>query len=145
MDFRFKVRENLPQPLISLVATVIILLISLETSRAADQWTNLTGTSTVTGEMLGMWNGRVFLKLEGGRRVSVKMSDLRADSRIQAEKRFEKLQEKERQGGFREKPSANRPFFFKGEVGRWKNELTQEQIDKIIQSNEPMMRHFGYL
>jgi len=61
------------------------------------------------------------------------------------ETRFEKLQEKERQGGFREKPSTNRTFFFKGEVGRWKNELTQEQIDKIIQVNEPMMRHFGYL
>jgi hypothetical protein len=93
LDFRFKVSEIQPKSLISLAATVIILLISLGTSRAADQWTNLTGTSTITGEMLGMWNGRVFLKLEGGRRVSVKMSDLRADSRIQAEKRFEKLQE----------------------------------------------------
>ncbi|RPH83516.1 MAG: hypothetical protein EHM77_01700, partial [Planctomycetaceae bacterium] len=40
---------------------------------AADQWTNLTGTSSVSGELLGIWNGRVLLKLEGRRRVSVKM------------------------------------------------------------------------
>jgi len=64
---------------------------------AADQWTNLHGTSTVTGEMLGMWNGRVLLQLENGRRVSVKKEDLRADSRIQAEARFEELQERLRQ------------------------------------------------
>lgn len=60
---------------------------------AADQWTNLTGTSSVSGELLGIWNGRVLLKLEGGRRVSVKMSDLRAESRIQAEKRFDELRQ----------------------------------------------------
>jgi hypothetical protein len=29
-------------------------------------------------------------------------------------------------------------------VGRWKEELSSEQIEKIRQANEPMMRHFGY-
>lgn len=61
---------------------------------AADQWTNLHGTSTVTAEMLGMWNGRVLLKLENGRRVAVKKEDLRAESRIQAEAKFEELQQR---------------------------------------------------
>ena len=61
------------------------------------------------------------------------------------ETRFEKLQEKEQKGGFREKPSVHRSFFFKGEVGRWKQELTVAQIEKISHANEPMMRHFGYL
>jgi len=65
----------------------------------ADQWTNLHGTTTVTGDLLGMWNGRVLLRLEGGRRVAVKMEDLRADSRIQAEKLFDQLQQRMRQRG----------------------------------------------
>ncbi len=64
---------------------------------AADQWTNLQGTSTVTAEMLGMWNGRVLLKLENGRRVSVNKEDLEAKSRIQADARFEELQQRMRE------------------------------------------------
>ncbi|HBJ36217.1 MAG TPA: hypothetical protein DDZ51_15995 [Planctomycetaceae bacterium] len=64
---------------------------------AADQWTNLQGTSTVTAEMLGMWNGRILLKLENGRRVSVNKEDLEAKSRIQAEARFEELQQRMRE------------------------------------------------
>ncbi len=59
----------------------------------ADEWTSLSGTSTVSGELVGLWNGRVLLRLDGGRRVSVKLEDLRAESRIQAEKRFEQLQQ----------------------------------------------------
>lgn len=65
--------------------------------QAADQWTNLNGTSTVTADMLGLWNGRVLLRLENGRRVSVKLEDLRADSRLQAEARLEELQQRMRQ------------------------------------------------
>jgi len=63
-------------------------------SQAADEWTNLTGTSTVTGEMIGSWNGRVLLQLEGGRRVSVRLEDLRADSRILAEKRLVEIRQR---------------------------------------------------
>jgi hypothetical protein len=83
-----------------LAPTVLFLALAvawLTSASAADQWTNLQGTSTVTAEMLGMWNGRVLLKLENGRRVSVNKEDLEAKSRIQAEARFEELQQRMRE------------------------------------------------
>ena len=58
--------------------------------------------------------------------------------------RFEKLQKKEQETGFREKQIPSSSFFFKGESGRWKEELNAEQIEKIRKMNEPMMRRFGY-
>lgn len=60
------------------------------------------------------------------------------------ESKFEKLQKKELEQGFKEKllPSSN--FFFKGQVGRWKEELSTEQIEKIREINKPMMQKFGY-
>jgi Sulfotransferase domain len=57
---------------------------------------------------------------------------------------FEKLQKKERDKGFKENQNLASSFFFKGQVGRWKTELTAEQIEKIRTVNEPMMREFGY-
>lgn len=60
------------------------------------------------------------------------------------ETEFEKLQKKEQEKGFKEKQIPASNFFFKGQVGRWKEELSSEQIEKIRQANEPMMRHFGY-
>ena len=57
---------------------------------------------------------------------------------------FEKLKKQENDGGFKEKLHHETTFFFKGEAGRWKKELTEHQINKIRESNEPMMRHFGY-
>lgn len=57
---------------------------------------------------------------------------------------FEKLKKQESESGFKEKLIHETSFFFKGETGRWKNELTQQQIYKIREANEPMMRHFGY-
>ena len=80
----------------SLPVAVFLLLaeVGMIPASAADQWTNLHGTSTVTAEMLGMWNGRVLLLLENGRRVSVNKEDLEAKSRIQAEARFEELQQR---------------------------------------------------
>lgn len=60
------------------------------------------------------------------------------------ETQFEKLKKKEQQTGFKEKAIPNSNFFFKGEVGRWKKELSAEQIETIRAINEPMMRKFGY-
>ncbi len=58
--------------------------------------------------------------------------------------KFENLQRKEEEVGFREKQVVSSRFFFKGEVGRWKEELSSGQVEQIRQGNEPMMRHFGY-
>ncbi|AFK02406.1 sulfotransferase [Emticicia oligotrophica DSM 17448] len=60
------------------------------------------------------------------------------------ESQFEKLQKKEQEKGFIEKQNPSSTFFFKGQVGRWKEELSEEQIEKIRHYNEPMMRRFGY-
>lgn len=60
------------------------------------------------------------------------------------ESRFEKLQQKERNQGFKESSAFSSGFFHKGQSGRWKQELTTEQIEKIKKANEPMMRKFGY-
>jgi hypothetical protein len=60
------------------------------------------------------------------------------------ETQFEKLQKKEQEKGFKEKQIPTSSFFFKGQVGRWKEELSDEQIEKIRAINEPMMRRFGY-
>ncbi len=58
----------------------------------ADEWTNLRGTSTVSGSLVGIWNGRVILKLSDGRQLSVKLDDLDATSRIQAEDKHAEIE-----------------------------------------------------
>lgn len=52
---------------------------------AAEDWTNLRGTHTVEAEMIGLWGDSVVLELSNGRRIAVKLSDLRSESRIQAQ------------------------------------------------------------
>jgi len=59
--------------------------------------------------------------------------------------RFERLQEMERDGGFREKNPKSELFFRKGEVGSWREKLNEEQVQQIIDGHEEMMRRFGYL
>ena len=57
---------------------------------------------------------------------------------------FQKLKQQEENKGFKEKALPSSAFFFKGETGRWKNELTKEQIQKIMTVNESMMKRHGY-
>ncbi len=57
---------------------------------------------------------------------------------------FKRLQEAERTDGFREKLNNNYSFFRKGKTGGWKEELTEEQIQKIIGVHHRLMQLFGY-
>lgn len=75
--------------------------------------------------------------------IGLEFSDEQIQSAIE-ESQFEKLQKKEQEKGFKEKQNPTSSFFFKGQVGRWKEELSNEQIEKIRAINEPMMRRFGY-
>lgn len=75
--------------------------------------------------------------------IGSRVSDEQIRKAIEATQ-FEKLQQKEQEGGFREKQGPSVRFFFKGQAGRWKEELNEAQIEKIRQANKPMMQEFGY-
>jgi aryl sulfotransferase len=58
---------------------------------------------------------------------------------------FKKLKAKEEVEGFKERPYKTAAFFRKGEVGDWRNHLTEAQRDKLIADHEAVMRKYGYL
>lgn len=64
---------------------VALAMVPMASTAIAETWTNLRGTHTVQAEMVGMWADNVVLKLSDGRRVTVKLGDLRGESRIQAQ------------------------------------------------------------
>lgn len=59
---------------------------------------------------------------------------------------FAELHRQEQQGGFRERPgSAVAPFFRKGRVGSWRDELGTSQVRQLLDGHGSMMRRLGYL
>ena len=59
--------------------------------------------------------------------------------------KIERLQQLEKESGFREKPAKMAQFFRKGVVGDWINTLTSVQIKQIIADHAPVMAEYGYL
>jgi aryl sulfotransferase len=58
--------------------------------------------------------------------------------------RFERLQESERQSGFREVSPKTDQFFRSGRAGGWRDELTGAQEAAIESDHGDMMQHLGY-
>ncbi len=58
---------------------------------------------------------------------------------------FNRIKKEESHEGFREKPYKTESFFRKGQVGDWKNHLTEMQAEQIISDHSSVMRKFGYL
>lgn len=58
---------------------------------------------------------------------------------------IEKLQQQEKQFGFRERPSNVDSFFRKGVVGDWRDTLTPKQVERIIYDHGEVMQQYGYL
>lgn len=59
--------------------------------------------------------------------------------------RFDELQRQENVNGFREKGPHCKAFFRKGEIGSWREELSEKQVDRVINDHRMVMRRFGYL
>jgi aryl sulfotransferase len=58
---------------------------------------------------------------------------------------FDVLQRREEEEGFREKSPSSSPFFRKGRIGSWREELTERQAQRIVDHHRDVMRRFGYL
>jgi hypothetical protein len=58
---------------------------------------------------------------------------------------FSEMQRQEKEKGFKEKSLKAEAFFRKGEVGAWRNVLTNNQVKKIIEKHGEVMKRFGYL
>jgi hypothetical protein len=57
---------------------------------------------------------------------------------------FARLQEKERRGGFTEKPWGAAAFFREGRSDGWRRALTPEQSDRIVAAHGAVMQRLGY-
>lgn len=57
---------------------------------------------------------------------------------------FDKLKAQENKKGFAEKPSKANSFFHFGKSGRWKSDLSFNQIRNVMVINEKIMKLFGY-
>ena len=66
------------------LAPVIAMMVVTVVPAQAESWTSLNGGRTVEAKMVGMWADSIVLEMEDGRRVTVQLADLRAESRIQA-------------------------------------------------------------
>lgn len=59
---------------------------------------------------------------------------------------FSKLQRKEQEAGFRERPThSTAPFFRAGRTGGWREILSLEQQQAITQAHQRVMARFGYI
>ncbi|MDA3779311.1 MAG: sulfotransferase domain-containing protein [Bacteroidales bacterium] len=58
---------------------------------------------------------------------------------------IKELQKQESNNGFKEKSPNSKSFFRKGEINSWKDVLTNNQIDEIINRNNEIMKRLDYL
>jgi Sulfotransferase domain len=58
---------------------------------------------------------------------------------------FSELRAQEEKEGFRERPEKADRFFREGRAGQWKEILTPQQIDRIVNNHGEQMSRFGYL
>ncbi|MFZ2961145.1 MAG: sulfotransferase domain-containing protein [Candidatus Ozemobacteraceae bacterium] len=59
--------------------------------------------------------------------------------------KFNRLQEQERQKGFREKPAGTNFFFREGRSGGWRTALSQAQVSSIKNAHSTILKRLGYL
>jgi hypothetical protein len=58
---------------------------------------------------------------------------------------FDTLAHQEIVNGFKEKSASCNRFFRKGQIGSWRDELTETQAQQIVHDHREVMRRFGYL
>jgi hypothetical protein len=126
------------------------------------------GHRTQFPQRLSSWSGHVesWLNAPGIRVLLVRYEDMTADmprvltdvirfigwsadretvTRAAHAVRFSALREQEEAHGFRERLRGMDRFFRRGVAGGWRNDLTAEQVERILAGHASIMRRFGYL
>ncbi len=57
---------------------------------------------------------------------------------------FKTLRGQEDEKGFKEKSPFAQKFFREGRAGQWRDQLSQAQIDKVVEQHKEQMQRFGY-
>lgn len=76
--------------------------------------------------------------------TGLKYSDEDIQSAIEAT-RFDKLQKLEKEQGFKEKSVKTEQFFRQGKAGNWRNEITQEMAEQIIDRHYSTLLELNYI
>jgi hypothetical protein len=58
---------------------------------------------------------------------------------------FKLMQQMEQENGFKERLQQSRSFFWKGKIGNYREHLSEEQIQRIVEYNYDTMKEFGYI
>lgn len=58
---------------------------------------------------------------------------------------FNKIQQQEQKSKFKETPSVAERFFRNGKSGGWRNEITEEHVNRIIDCNYEVLLKYGYI
>lgn len=58
---------------------------------------------------------------------------------------FKQLKAAEAQEGFYEKPATSAAFFHSGRMGRWRELLNKDQVNRVVSAHHAMMCRLGYL
>jgi hypothetical protein len=58
---------------------------------------------------------------------------------------FARMQEKEADTGFVEKPTTSKKFFREGRAGQWREQLNEDQIRQVVAAHHVQMKRHGYL
>ncbi|EKJ99841.1 hypothetical protein RBSH_04925 [Rhodopirellula baltica SH28] len=86
--------RQLPHRLSILSGTIALsFVLGTSSNLSAENWTSLVGNRTIQAQMVGLWDDNVILLMSNGKRVSVPMKSLIAESRIQAEEIATRLKE----------------------------------------------------
>ena len=101
--------------------------ISCHVIRYEDMLSDPVGTFTGAARFLKLSTDMVLIE------KAIRFSDFRELSRQEEEK------------GFKEKPPRVGRFFRQGKSGDWRDKLSKEQIERIINDHGDVMQRFGYL
>ena len=109
-----------------------------------ESWTGAAGLAchVVRYEDLVRQPGKTFGKVVKFLRLPPNPARLAKAVRFSA---FETLARQEQEAGFIERSKNTDRFFRKGRVGEWREALSPETVEKVVEAHGAVMRKFGYL